>query len=356
MVQSTPQLKPLKIGQLLDRTMHIYRTNFWTMLAIVACVQIPIGLGALVSSWVGGQNLAAVLADPLAPASSAQTMANTLNVLITVVGAFFLQFAQAALMFVTSRVLFGQSSTVRESYAFIRTRWQALVGNYFLLAIAGFLAAIWWIVVPCLGWLTGLGLILFIVFVVSPLSIVVVTLEGQSPWQAIPRAWHLARFRFWPAFWASISVTLLGQAIAIGPQLLISSAFAALLIESTTSGSTENLALTLAVTTVGSTLIALFVVPISAIAMTLLYFDLRLRTEGLDLALQTLPSAIEPEEKMAQPHTLLVQAPRAVAAGGLEISSEFGRFFAITAGAIGLIIGLYALLVGTIFIIIFLVS
>jgi len=88
-----------------------------------------------------------------------------------------------------------------------------------------------------------------------------------------------------------------------------------------------------------SLVFSLLFVPLQLIAFTLLYFDLRVRTEGLDLAMLT-------QDAAAGPDAVTRQAPPAES-GNLITGRDLGNFFLLSLGfgaIYGVIIGAVTLI------------
>jgi len=112
-------------------------------------------------------------------------------------------------------------------------------------------------------------------FFVMPLFLMlapVIVLEGLPFWKATRRSWGLASRRYWAtwgiAILAGIVAYLMGQVLGALPTVgafLIGLHWGWLLLAA------------------GTSLTALIVTPVAGLTATLLYFDARIRTEGLDL-------------------------------------------------------------------------
>jgi len=140
-----------------------------------------------------------------------------------------------------------------------------------------------------LGVLGGIGSFVFLILLVVRLSLTLptVVLERISPRQAIGRSWQLTRGSFWRLFGililTAIVVTVASGVLTIPFNLvgqLISGGSASLF--ATTTSSVAALVLG----AIGTILAAAVTRPIFAGANVLLYVDLRMRREGLDLALR----------------------------------------------------------------------
>ncbi len=141
-----------------------------------------------------------------------------------------------------------------------------------------------------LGVLGGIGCIVFEILLVIRLSLTLpaVVLEGISPSAAIKRSWQLSHGSFWRLFGilalTGIIVTVAAEVLAIPFSILgtvIGGGSGGLF-----SGATTTSVPALIVTAIGTILAATITRPISAGVNVLLYVDLRMRREGLDLTLR----------------------------------------------------------------------
>jgi hypothetical protein len=114
-------------------------------------------------------------------------------------------------------------------------------------------------------------------------------LERISPWNAIKRSWELSRGSFWRLF----GILLLTEIIVGIAAALLSLPFG--IIGSIVGGGTISLFSAAAtasiadvtIAAIGSIIASTITRPISAGVTVLLYADLRMRREGLDLALRS---------------------------------------------------------------------
>jgi hypothetical protein len=116
-----------------------------------------------------------------------------------------------------------------------------------------------------------------------------VVLERLSPWQAIRRSWQLSHGSFWRLF----GILALTGIVVLVATYVLTIPFAILGGVAGGGGSlgmfggvATTSATTLIISAVGSILAATVTRPISAGVNVLLYVDLRMRREGLDLALR----------------------------------------------------------------------
>ena len=148
-----------------------------------------------------------------------------------------------------------------------------------------FLAAlIWTILVPCVGWLTGPSILIFLSWAIGPLTIPIVVLEKKGGAAALRRAWDLVRRYFWRVTGFALLLIIFGQILIAGP-----AALAQFLLTATLSTPPEDIAAQSIMQSLISSVINLFFSllynPLQLTAFTLMYFDLRVRTEGFDLAI-----------------------------------------------------------------------
>lgn len=329
-----PMLHPLRLGELLDQAVRLYRRNFITFVGIVAVVFIPYSLIQVVSSTFYLFNVETLQADPESIFTSAGYWLSFLGILLS--GILYFIFVTglgtAALTNAIARTYLGQKTSILESY-------QQLGSSSFKLLIALFLfgllsmAAFIWMIVPIVGWLTGPGMLIFMGGVVGQIIPAIVVIEKLGAMESISRAWDLSRRRFWWLLGFSVIVYLLNLLVVSGPTLLISSLISVVLGQVDALSNNAYLISTL-VSSVAGNLINLLVLPIILIAWTLVYFDLRVRTEGFDLALATLQT---PEGETTDMSSLPTAAP----VKNWLTGDDIGKFAVISL----VVIGIYALLV-----------
>jgi hypothetical protein len=176
--------------------------------------------------------------------------------------------------------------------------------------------------VPCVGWLAGPGAFFFLVFSVTPLLAPIVMIEKRDVSTTLRRAWDLARRRFWWLLGFMFILMLFSQLVITGPTLAVNY-FVRLLL-----GQQDQFQTTVITTIINSfvQLIAgTFYLPLQLTAYTLVYFDLRVRTEGFDLALLSMQiSGDQPSLETIQ--ELPVQLP----SGKLVEWTDIGNFAILT--------------------------
>jgi hypothetical protein len=154
----------------------------------------------------------------------------------------------------------GRDPSTREMVGVVARRWWPLLASYVLVKLAESLGAF-----ACY-----LG-ILFIMPLFVPVA-PIIGVEGGGPIAAMTRSVRLVRPRYWfvmlVAVLSGVVSWLLTQALSALPQAL---------------ASWIGLDRGWPLLALGSTVAEVIVVPFVAAATVLLYFDLRVRTEGLDI-------------------------------------------------------------------------
>lgn len=331
-VAARPRFQSQGMGELLDRTIRLYRKHFFTFIGIIAIVQVPafligVGLGILIT--LGGTGL-----------SSAFVPSNPRDVNPANMGALFLVYGVAIVTTVVSVVLvsgvgqaaftravadgfLGERVTILGAYRRLGRTWLPLLGTLLLALVVGFVLILFWLIVPCLGWISGLGAIAVFSSMVVPLVTSVVVLERRSGLVAMRRAWDLARTRFWWMLGLAVILYLFGQLVITGPTYLLRLLLSWLLPFVIDSSATQGLVVSIS-QSLTQVVLSLIYTPLQLVAFTLVYFDLRARAEGLDLAVQT----AAPETPIAD---VIAQAP-VTSGNSLVTGKELGYFSLLTIG------------------------
>ncbi len=346
-IASRPRLQPLGLGELLDRTIRLYRRNFFTFLGILGMVYIPlsllqIGLSYVNATQAAGQRVGLGGPPPFTPQYFTSLGINLFSGVLTVI--FISGIATAVFTGAVADSYLGEPITIGGAYRRVGRKWLTLLGTLLVSAFVGAAIGIWWLI-PCVGWLTGLGMLIYFQGIIIPLVASVVVLEGRSGTAALRRAWDLARTRFWWMVGFAAILGLFAQLVITGPILVLGAILGVVLSTLDVAPSAQTLAL--AQTIIGGLsgmVLGLLYTPIQLTAVSLVYFDLRVRSEGLDLTVRNADPAQPPAE-------LLARAP-AGGAGGLFTWREMLWFLLITAG----IIAAYFVLLGIAAAIIFLAA
>ena len=337
--QPLPALRPLRLGELLDQAIRLYRRNFVTFIGIIALVYVPLMvLQTASTTLMTGAMGSAALSSSLDELFS--NYAYWGGVIATLLVAF-LQFifvqgiATGALTRAVADNYLGKPVSILDAYRGIGRSWLTLVGALLFIILVAIVISIWWIV-PCIGWFTGLGMLSFLGAAISPMVAPVVVLEKRGILESVRRAWFLVRRRFWPVLGTILVLYLFNVLIVNGPLAIVNALLGA--AAPSFGDSTSQLVVTAIIQAIVSIVFILIYYPLQMTAFTLVYFDLRVRTEGFDLALLTSSDAEQ-----------ALSAPVEQARESLVTGSDLGNFAILTLGAVGLYIFLFAFLYGGIF-------
>lgn len=260
-------LAPMGVGEILDGAFKLYRANFKPIALVGLAFAGPLSIVAAVAvrDVNGGAGLLDVLSDP--------SLAEDAGSLGTA-GQLVLQGAMALLLGLSGSMVAGVVATaVAASYL-----GNQLTAGQALRATARFFPAL--VTARVLVWLTeGVGLLGCLVGALAVMALWVVTapaivVEGLGPIRGMRRSLVLCSARYWPV----LGIALLSGLIGFTLSNIVSgvpSVIASLI------GYRWGFPLL----AVGSTASAVLVEPLVAIVSTLVYFDLRIRQEGLDLQL-----------------------------------------------------------------------
>ena len=325
-------LQPLSMSQLLDRAIRLYRNNFLLFIGIVAIAQIPATAVNMIGLWIAPTpefnfDPAATVTDIWLQTFENMGFGSNLWVWLgRIVTLLLVQLATAAMTKAVAENYLGRKIGLLDAYRQMgRSGLTLLVATFIGIFFMIFLF-IWWVIVPCLGWFTGLGMVFFFSLVVLPLVAPAIVLEKRSAMSGLQRAWDLARRRFWWVVGFMLLLGLFGQLIVTGPALL-----SVFLVNSAVGSGLDTTTSTLVQQVIGL-LLNLIYLPLQLTCVTLLYFDVRVRTEGFDLALLALS-----EEASAE--NLAVTAP-ALDKNALPKWEEVGYFALITIAFVVLYVGL----------------
>lgn len=305
------ELRPLSIGELLDRTFSYYRSNFWLFVGIVAAPQVAM---VAVSLFIQSLRLSSPPATPVKdpaeifariPGMMAGFGITMMVMMLAVIIIYSL--IQGAIAFALSEVHLGRVTTVASAFRNLRGKtWRLfdtvvsialrVIGIYVVMIFALVLV----VAVPAtlsVGSRPNPVVIIFLVVFVSlgmlaviilapvlimrySLAVPALVLENLTARQAIKRSVNLSRGNIWKIFLIFLLMYLIAAIVVSvfqGPFMVAMIVIAArhavpplwLQILSTISAG------------IGGTLSG----PLVAIALTLLYFDARVRKEGFDLQL-----------------------------------------------------------------------
>jgi hypothetical protein len=305
------ELRPMSIGDLLDRVVYFYRNHFGAMVLYSIILNIPLTIFLFVTSVLG--NLPLLAPDMMATnpelifGSSLLVLAASLGV--SLVSGFTTAFQVAGIAAaVRDFVLEGKRSSIRDMWAAVRAKLTKVIGLVFVLILFGIIVGIPTVIlaITIIGSPFALAILTLFSFAVT-LSYSIVMYEERDSVEALRRGWLLicsggrrilALFLLYYVFSLFIGITLgalLGVAGGIGV------------------GITEDPIFLTMVQPIIQLFVLIFINPLLYAAMSMLYFDLRIRSEGLDVALMSQAAAGEPFNLTNAPvtqETVFGEAPR----------------------------------------------
>lgn len=347
-VNTAFSLRPLGLGPLLDQAIRLYRRNFLRFIGIIAVVQIPLTLTHIALTLLAARNAEDIfigayststlgLLDPISGAGFQLIRLLMQMILVSGIGT-------AVLTRTIADIRLGDRGTIVGAYKKLGGAWSGLIGALLMVLVIT-VGLIIWTLVPCIGWLSGPGILIYLLMVITPLLAPVVVLEGERGTGAIRRVWELARRRFWWVIGFVLILFIFERIAVYGPAVLVGGLLNVFLEDAPGFFSQpQMIALIEAITQL---LISLLYLPLQLTAITLLYFDLRVRSEGIDLVLQAGVTADNQIELI----DLLAESPSPVSEK-LITTTEFG-FFSLISIAVLLI---YAVIWGGLFILLMLAS
>jgi hypothetical protein len=251
------ELRPLSLGEILDRTFSLYRRHFLLFLGISGIPQLLV-LGFRLAQGSGGLSTALNL---------------VLLGLLLIVASLAYLLAQGGTILAVSELYLGRPTSIAES---LRRVWGEIGPLFGVLALNG---------LAIVG-----ALLLFVipgVYVACRLLVCVpaALIEQRGPRESLSRSFDLTRDNAGRAFVILVFCVIL----TYGAQLLFALPFGVALVSAIKDPSMARF--WLAMTQVSSSVATALVQPVLLIATSIFYFDLRVRKEGFDLQLMMNPDA-----------------------------------------------------------------
>jgi hypothetical protein len=266
----------------LDRSFRLYLENFTLMIALSAILNIPLLVISLVFS---ASNI-----DP-ANLNSATVATVLIGVILSILALLIIgPLIAGATTMAISDIYLGNMATAgavlsagwRKAWTLLKA--QLIVGLMFagLFIAIGIVLGVVAVVLPLIGIpRVAVGILIFLVFLAAMVSCVpiflsysliapVVMIEGSKNGRVIrQRSWELVKGNRGKVFLIFLVIVVIQVLVQIGIGLVSAIGFG--------PGNASVL------TSIMENLVSLLLTPISAIAVTLLYYDFRIRKEGFDL-------------------------------------------------------------------------
>jgi hypothetical protein len=277
---STLDLRPLSIGELLDRTFSLYRRNFLLFVGISALPQLLV---------LALQLVQVIFLTPKAPvtlptasefqgASSVLAAGGAVGIFMLAITALVIYliaylFSQGGTVYAVSDLYLGRTTTIGQSLSRMRGELGSLFGVIFLN-----------------GLVTGLSFLLLIIpgiYMACRLCVCIpaALLENLGPRASLERSFALTKDNAGRAF-----LILLTYVVILYAALFLFDIPFGIAIASA-AHDPAMLRVWTALMQVGNFIATVLVTPVFTIAASIFYFDLRVRKEAFDLQLMMNPQA-----------------------------------------------------------------
>jgi hypothetical protein len=259
-------MRPLSVGEILDASFSAVRRNFGGLMLCVLVVVVPIAILEVLLQVSATDNYYEFSTrDPFNPdqsLSNSEILAQSIGSLLTALSATL---GSAACMRMIGGAVLGEKVTARESLGFAVRRFLPLLGItilYVIAVVAGVLlclvGAVW-------------------TSVLFSLAVPALLFENARGTRAMGRSRALITDHWWRSFAVLVVMYIL---------LLVVSFVLGLLVGAVLVASSDNSDVLAAVVDIVIAIVAYGLsTPLLAAAQAYLYFDLRVRKEGLDIQL-----------------------------------------------------------------------
>ena len=256
------RLRPLEVGDLLDETFRIYRRHFLLFAGISVVLAIP-------SAGLQGYSFFAIFNYLFSSSNAGQLPDfNTLLPSLVALGIGYLvsillaPFGYGAVIYAACESALGHPVTVVGALRAVLRRYFAILGYVLLIGLMGILLCL----LPLWIWIwVGWVAVLPVMFV-----------ENAGLGAAMGRSWHLVEGRWWRTFLILLLVAILWYFARVALEAFIGLANTLISVVATSY-------VVLAVAQGAAIIVSALVNPVVQIAIVLVYFDLRVRREALDL-------------------------------------------------------------------------
>jgi len=257
-------LRPLGVGEVLSGTFSLIRQNPAATMGLTASIVTTLSVVVIVIVVIADRTTGAV------------------GVLALPVGLAFLALQLGGLAAAMGRSLLGRKLTIADAVRQSRAGWVLLA----TLLLAGMFLAFWLpLIIAAKGWglLLTLPLTAWLVVMLS-LTIPVVVLERRGPIAALGRSWHLILGSYWRVFGIYFLTYLITSMLSLVISFPLG--FVGGLAGALGPGSGGMAPVAVAILVIGEIAIASLTTTIASGILVLVYADMRMRKEGMDLMLR----------------------------------------------------------------------
>jgi hypothetical protein len=275
-------LRPLTLGEILDRTFSLYRKHFLLFLGITAIPHLLILAASLAQTFfisvprVPGRIPREQFQVAIGASSVLAVLGGAALAVVAYVVAYL--FSQGATVFAVSELYLGRPTTIGAAFARMRGQLLSLFGVVLLNGLA-VLAGFFCLIIPG-----------FYVLCRLMTCIPAALLEDIGPIDSLERSYSLTKDFAGRAF----LIYLLYWALSYAAALLFAMPFSFTAIFLGMKNP-ETMRTWLALANVGTFVAGVLVAPVLTIATAVFYYDLRVRKEAFDLQLM-----LNPDDPLAQ--------------------------------------------------------
>jgi hypothetical protein len=253
------RLRPLDLGDLLDAAFSLYRENFALFAGIVAVLGVPQGILGLLATLARPSNVVSTSNGTTSIDSGSMESFIGLTLGSGVISLLFGTLTTGALAYAVSQRYLGRDVTIGEAYSAIG------FGTFFRLLGASILAAI--AIVLGLVLLIVPGIILLVHWLFLPQTIVI---ERSSVGSAFGRSWNLVKGSAWRVVGIGLVIFIIVSVIGGASGGILAAIVSLVGLPSAIGVALQQV-------------VSILIRPFELGALTLLYYDLRIRKEGFDL-------------------------------------------------------------------------
>lgn len=265
-------LRPMSLGEVLDRTFSLYKNNFWLFAGIMFLPYLvyfifQVGLGAFTTGLVSPGSAGAPPV-PHGGVPSGGAIAGLLGggLIFLVLFLALTAAAQAATIFAVSDLYLGRTASVRGAFRRVRGKVMMVIGVTLLVAL-----------------IVGIGTILLIIPGIilacrTAVAVPVAMLEDETPMSSVNRSMALTKGHAWQIFLIYVLVIVMGWII----QMVFQVPF--LIAAGSSLGKAHALSFGATfLNHLGEFIGQVLVGPVGTIAFSLMYYNLRVQKEAFDL-------------------------------------------------------------------------
>src|SRR5579862_402166 len=194
---TTVDLRPMSLGELLDRTFSLYKQHFGLFIGVTALPFVFLLLIELAGNAFRGQELGAMQNGQISPSLIGGAIAG--GSIVFIVYILMACAAQSATIFAVSDVYLGNEATVKGSFAQVGTKLLRVIGIFFVIfcvSVGAVIAAVFCAMIlraPVLLFLMFIvgGVVAIYFFCRIAVAVPVAMLEDAGPTRAIGRSFDL---------------------------------------------------------------------------------------------------------------------------------------------------------------------